>query len=203
MDWSQIFQLVGALGKTGAGVYSAFQKQPLPPGFAEASQAASNANTYAQASLDPSSPYFRNIAEGEEQRLRGDLVTSIQEIIRANLARQGKGAFVNPERRDETVWRALTQGFRDAGMRARELARSRLMELSGASRGQAAAYAPMMQYGFLNQAINRGNQAAGIGGAFDAISRTGDLFKKPGTKEHGAASTPDDYKFGQATARWW
>lgn len=192
MDWGNIINLIGALGKTGAGIYSAFEKQPLPPGYAEAAQANANANTYMAASLDPSSVYFRNLADTEEQKQRGDLINSVYSIIRANLAHGGHGAFVNPERRDETVWRALTQGFRDAGMRARELARSRLLEMAGASRTGAAAYGPMMQYGFLNQAINRANQAAGIGGSFDTVSRIGESMKnKPGTKEIGMASTPD------------
>lgn len=194
MDWGQLIQLFGALGKAGTGIGMAFQKQPLPPGFQEAAQSASNANTYMAASADPSSPYFRNIADLEEQKMRGDLVSTIQEIIRANLAKGGRGAFVNPERRDETVWRALTQGFRDAGMRARELARTRLMEMAGGARQQSAAYGPMMQYGFLNQAMNRGNQAAGVGGIFDTVSRFGESMKKPGTKDHGAASTPDWFK---------
>lgn len=197
MDWGSIINLIGALGKTGAGIGMAFQKQGLPPGFQEAAQANANANTYMAASLDPNSAYFRNIAETEEQRQRGDLINSIQSIIRANLARGGRGAFVNPERRDETVWRALTQGFRDAGMRAREIARSRLLEMAGASRTGAAAYGPMMQYGFLNQAINRGNQAAGVGGAFDTVSRFGEAMKKkPGTKEFGTDSTPDWFTSG-------
>lgn len=197
MDWGSLIQMIGALGKTGAGIGMAFQKQPLPPGFQEAAQANANANTYMSASLDPSSAYFRNIAESEEQNQRGDLINSIQSIIRANLARGGRGAFVNPERRDETVWRALTQGFRDAGMRAREIARTRLLEMAGASRSGAAAYGPMMQYGALNQMINRANQAAGIGGAFDTVSRIGEATKKKqGTKEFGAASTPDSWNPG-------
>lgn len=192
MDWSSIIQLIGALGKTGAGIGMAFQKQGLPPGFQEAMQSQSDANTYLAASNDPNSAYFRNIAETEEQKQRGDLLSSIQSIIRANLARGGRGAFVNPERRDETVWRALTQGFREAGMRSREIARERLLQMAGVSRSGAAAYGPMMQYGFLNQAINRGNQAAGIGGAFDTVSRVGEAMgRKQGTKEFGKASTPD------------
>lgn len=190
--WGNIISLIANLGKSGVGIGKAFEKQPLPPGYAEAMQAQSDANTYMRASLDPSSAYFRNLADTEEQKQRGDLINSVYSIIRANLAHGGRGAFVNPERRDETVWRALTQGFRDAGMRARELARSRLLEMAGASRTGAASYGPMMQYGALNQMINRANQAAGIGGTFDTVSRIGESMKnKPGTKEAGMASTPN------------
>lgn len=190
--WGDLVSVIAGLGKTGAGIANAFQKQPYPPGFQEAMQAQHNANTYLAASADPSSPYFRNIAEGEEQRMRGDLVSSIQEIIRANLARQGRGAFVQPERRDETVWRALIQGFRDAGMRSRELARTRLLQMSGASSAMADNFRGPMAIGAEINRMNRNARLAGTAGSFDALGAFGSMLK-PGTKEHGTASVPNSW----------
>jgi hypothetical protein len=171
------------------------QKQPYPPGYEQTLQAQSNANTYLAASADPSSPYFKNLMEVEEQRQRGDLVSSIQDIIRANQARGGRGAFVNPERRDETVWRALMQGFREAGFRSREMARNRLLDMAGASSRVASGYGPAMQYAATTDFLNRASRMAGTQGAFEAANRLPAAIDrafgtKPGNKDFGVASIP-------------
>lgn len=192
-SWGDLIRVIGTLGKAGAGMATAFSRQPYPPGMMEAMQASDWANQYARASLDPSHPYFRAAAETEEQRQRGDLVTAIQDIIRANLARRG-GAFVNPERRDETVWTALVRGFREAGLRAREMARNRLLEMAGTQSNLAKSYAPMMQAGWLTDSLNRQSRSAGLTGAFDTAIGIGDWMKQRGGIARGKESVPDAWK---------
>jgi hypothetical protein len=204
MDIGSLIQLLGGVGKVGTGIMSAFQKEPLPYGVAESANAANAANVYANAALDPSSPYFRNLAETEEIRGRNDLISSIHEIIRQHASRSATGrGTINPERRDETVWSMLAKGFQEAGLRAREAARQKLVEMSGAQRGIAASYGGLAQPSMMMQMLNRGSRNAGLSGAFDAVGILGEKAKGSDAKSKAQASTPDDYKMGQATHRWW
>lgn len=195
MDLGEIIKLIGALGGAGTGIGMAFQKQGYPPGYMESMAAANAASTYANASLDPNSPYYRNIAETEELRGRGDLITAIRQMVMSDASRRARGlATINPERRDETIWGALVKGFAEAGLRAREMARARLLEMAAAQRGIASSYAPMMQAGFLTDALNRGTRAAGTAGAFDTVMKLGDWIGQKDKKTKGVQSTPSAYR---------
>jgi hypothetical protein len=196
MDIGGIIQLLGGLGKVGGGIMSAFDKEPLPYGTTEAANAANAANIYANASLDPSSPYFRSLAETEELRGRGDLISSIHEILRQQASRNatGKGT-INNERRDETVWGMLTKGFQEAGLRAREMARQKLIDMSGAQRGIAASYGGLGQNSMMIQMLNRGSRNAGMAGTWDAVGALGSKVKQDSdAKSKADASTPDWFK---------
>lgn len=198
IDWGQLLKAIGSVGHAGAGIFSAFQKQPLPPGYLEALQAQNDARTYLAASADPSSAYFQNLAATEEQRGRNDLISAVHELIRQNASRLATGrGTINPERRDETIWGMLAKGFQEAGLRAREVARQRLIDMAGGSSAMARNYGGLSEIGLYNQALNSRNRNTGISGAFETISRTGDAFKKKqGTTSFGTASVPDTYKTG-------
>lgn len=209
MDTASLIQLIGNLGKAGTGVFSAFQKQGYPPGFTEAMQAQNDARTYLAASADPSSPYFRNLAETEELRGRNDLIAAVGEMIRQQASRNATGrGTINPERRDETVWGMLTKGFQEAGLRARETARQKLIDMAGGSSAMARGYAPVMQTGFFNDALNRQARNTGLSGAFDTAIRTGEWLgsRKPGKTAGGTAGdvATGGVKFGMSSVPdWW
>lgn len=200
MDVSQIIQLLGGLGKVGTGLMSAFQKEPMPYGTEQAANALNASSVYANASLDPSSPYFKALAETEETRQRNNLISSIGEIIRQQSSKRATGAgTINPERRDEMVWGILAKGFQEAGLRAREVARQRLVEMSGAQSGIAKGFGGIGDAALKTQLINRASRSSGLAGGFEAVNTLSQLLKK----KDPMASTPDDYKFGQATSQWW
>ena len=210
MDWSSIadiLRLVGGVGKVGTGIMSAFQKEPLPMGLQESMQAASNANTYSQAALDPSSPYFKPIQETEELRGRGDLISSVDQIIRQMASRNATGrSTINPERRDEAVWGVLAQGFREAGLRARELARQKLMDAAGAQTGIARSYATLSQPSMLNSLFNRSARNAGTAGAFEGVNALSGIFgqKKGAGRTHESFQGPGSVGFGNSSIpNWW
>ena len=198
MDWSQIadiIRLVGGVGKAGMGIMSAFEKEPLPYGVAEAGQAAHNANVYANASLDPSSPYYRNIVETEELKGRGDLIASVDQIIRQLASRSATGrGTINPERKDEMVWGVLAKGFQEAGMRAREMARQKLLEMSGAQRGIASSYSGLANPSMMMQLLNRQSTMAGRSAAFESVNALAGTMKTK--KDQGVASIPDWWSGG-------
>lgn len=202
MDWSSIadiIRLVGGVGKLGAGVMSAFEKEPLPYGVAEAAQAANAANVYANASLDPSSPYFRPLAETEELRGRSDLIASVDQIMRQLASRSATGrATINPERRDEMVWGILAKGFQEAGLRAREMARQRLLDMAGAQRSVASTYSGLTNPSMLMQMFNRQSRMGGLSGAFEGVNALSGVVDKYGKskKEQGLSSVPDSWNQG-------
>ena len=197
-NWGEIIRLIGSLGNVGSGLYSSFRKEPIPYGIQEGAQAAQNASTYMAASADPNSPYFRNIAATEEQRGRNDLIASIDRIMREIASRGASGrGTINPERRDETIWGLLTRGFQEAGMKAREMARTQLLNMAGGEQRNAAAYGTFVQPSMLNSLFNRENQNKGLSTAFTGIERIGEYIgskKKPGTKDFGTASVPDAFR---------
>ena len=208
---SDIVRLIGGLGSVGTGVASAFRGTPMPYGVSEAANATNAANTYANASLDPSSPYFQPLAETENLRQRRDLISAVNEIIRQNASRVAGGqGTINPERRDETIWGVLARGFQEAGIRARETARQQLLNMAGTQRGIAQNYGALAQYGMQNQLLNRASQAAGTQGGFAATNAIADLFKPKGTGNSpwGAPSTPAPQQgtpaFGTSSVpNWW
>lgn len=199
MDWSNIIRLLGAAGGLAGGISSAFRREPTPYGVNEAAQQFSNANTYLQASADPNSQYFRNIADMEGQKSRMDLIQSVDRIIREMASRTAGGrGTINPERRDETVWGVLARGFQEAGMKARETARQQLLNMAGVAQRSGAAYSSLTQPSMMMQLFNRQNQNTGMAAASQGAMRFGEMIAKPkqGTMDFGLASVPD--MFGNA-----
>lgn len=196
-DWSQIIRALGAGAGVLGGAVQSFRKEPLPYGVQEAAQATNNANTYLAASADPNSAYFQNIAGTEEQRGRTDLIASIDRIMREMASRKAGGrGTINPERRDESIWGILAKGFQEAGLKARETARTQLVNMAGGQQRNAASYSALVQPSMLNSLFNRENQTRGIATATTGIERFGEMLNKPkqGTTAFGQASVPDWYK---------
>ncbi len=139
----QAGQALGALG----GIASLFQKQRDPyreiPSLIPMLQAAMASKTYAEASADPNSPYFKNLAALEEETIRRDSVANIlKQITLQNRARargQVAGA-VTGERQDEARAGALAELFARGKEQSRFNARDQLTRAAGAN-AQAAQLA--------------------------------------------------------------
>lgn len=193
MEFGDIIGLIGALGKAGTAGAGLLQPQRDPTGVREALQAAADARAYSGWAADPTSQAFKNIQGSYSLENRRSLIDAIQEIIRANNLSAAKGilpAAVNPERRDETVYRTLTKGFMDAESTARDQARNFLMQAAAANQGSGAFYANIAKTTGETQKTNIANRASGQNLLFDALNQV----TKVGTKAFGQKSVPDQYR---------
>ena len=133
------------------------------PGLAEARAASQQAMRFSAAAADPNSPEFQNLAALYEGQRKRDLADSSSEIMKRNRfekARGGVGFGINPERRDEARYGALTKGFAASGDMAREEARRSLLQSAGGSAQAAQSMGPVMNiYG---NAANQNRQNENI-----------------------------------------
>lgn len=185
MDLSALFQALPAVAKLGAGFMASQQELDNPAGMMAALQALSNAQAYTADAMNPSSQNFRNVEEAESLRGRLNLIEAIRAIARQNNIAAAKGiapVSVNPERRDETVYRALTRGFLDNQIQARDRARAFLLNAARANRQTAGAYAPVMAFSDRTNRFNRASQMGGQNALFTGIGEftkvLPDLFKR-------------------------
>jgi len=174
MDFTALIQTIPALAKLGAGFAASQKEYPYPAGMDQAMQALANANAYTSDAMNPNSANFKNVAEGERLAGRLSLIDAIRTIVRQNNVAAAKGigpVSINPERRDETVWRALTRGYMDNQVAARNRAREFLLNAARASRQNAAGYSPMMVMGDRVNAFNRASSMGGTNALLTGIER--------------------------------
>ena len=137
------------------------------------------AKTYSEASLDESSPYFKNISAVQEEKNRSDLIAAIKQMMIQNRRAKARGSVgfgVNPERADETRSSMIAQGFYTAQQRARDQARSILMSAAQAQQGLAGAYAAPSQIFASSADAQRGDRAGIYEGIGKVISGLPDIF---------------------------
>lgn len=190
--------LGGGVGSIASGLFSLFggtKRSPTTdlPYLQNMVNAISAANTYGTAAMDPSSPYFQNVAAAQEEANRANLIQSIQSIMQQNAKARAIGApgfSVNPERSDEARQYAVTRGYYNAQQLARQQARDILLSQSANMRQQANAYGPLNNiYG--NYANYNSSQTAG--GAQQIASGLGPVLQNifGGSTD----STPKQYNF--------
>jgi len=208
-DFGGIGSLVSGaaeLGKLAFGVSQSTKKQKTPKGTEEALAAAREATAAAKeaqalikAAGDPNDP--RNIAQTdfEEGKIKSDLVESIRQLIAQHnraRARGTTGVFVNPERRDEAVSRAMTTGFAEARDQARTRARDFLLrsaaaqsQATGALTGAAGAFGFPTAVNAQTDQANRTNQANAVNAVLDAFQtpRVTNIFNGLGDWVSGQA----------------
>jgi hypothetical protein len=166
--------VIGAI--TGSGnKRSASSEVPGMEQYVQQSlQGQKNAQTYADAAVDPNSAWFRNLSalfreQEESTAIRGIRAGEVrQQRMRARGIPQ---AFVSdPERRDERA--DPTRLFRDAAFNSRNAAMQALLNASGKSAATMGdpnkAFQLFKDYGSL-EANRRGEQASQFGKTFDSI----------------------------------
>ncbi len=177
-------KLIGA----GVGLYNLFDKPEPPAALRQAEEAAIASRRYADAAANPDSPEFKNLAALEEQKIKNDLVASIEEIMKANrrAAATGRVGFsVNPERRDEFRAQAVARAFADAGERAKRLASDKLLAAANAASRSAMAFSPVINSQMYMGALDRQRRGDFLEATQDAIGSVGDVFDLRGPKGSG------------------
>ncbi len=144
------------------------QEIPILQSMIDAAEAS---RVYAQAAADPSSKFFVNLAGMEEERLRRDFMSNLRQILvshRRARARGAPGFGINPERRDESRYRAIITFFEEAKDKARQLARQMLLQASQASAGAAGSFGPAVN-AFGTYGGYEANRQAGLGEAIGSL----------------------------------
>ena len=134
---------VGAIAGGVGGLIGAFGGAGRSGAEKDASKAADTAIEFAKAAADPTSARFKNLAALFEEIDRRRSVEAIQRSMRESQrarARGDVGFAVNPERRDESRYKALANAFMRAKEQSRLEARDTLMGASRAATGAAGAY---------------------------------------------------------------
>lgn len=107
-----------------------------------ARKSAKQARKLAAAAADPTSARFQNLSGLYDEENRRDLVSAIDRIMRVSARARARGDTqfgVNPERRDESRYRALAQAFMNSKEAARREARDTLLAASRGITGSAGA----------------------------------------------------------------
>lgn len=177
-DVPELFEAGGGLYKAAAGIRelgrtrNPYDEIPVLQAMVNAAEAA---RVYARDAANPESANFRNLAALTEAQDRGAAVENINRIMSENARARARGSVgfgINPERRDETRAKALTDAFRSARERARLVARDTLLAASQGAANAAGAYAPsagiLGQYGQFNTERRAGQQEA-IGSAIEGL----------------------------------
>lgn len=152
---------IADLGGAAANVVN-MSRRPNPmrdiPTLQNAINASEAARTYANAAVNPASAHFKNLQMLEEARVKRDLVAGIEEVMRANRRARATGRVgvnINPERRDESISRAIAEQFAQAGDRASKLASDKLAAAANAESRNASSlshtYSPFAQYAALGR----------------------------------------------------
>ena len=143
------------LGVAGLALkaYDTFGNQQEVP---ESTRRVSERATQIQdALLNPAgSPLFQQLQGQEEERIMGDFTKALNQASVQNnrrVARGGGMGFVQPERRDESIYYALSRFPTEAQRQARDQARSYLSAALGASQ-------PMMAAGTAQMGVDTANR---------------------------------------------
>ena len=137
---------VGNIVQGAAGIASLFGDRDEPEANQQASRAINEAIKLAKASANPNSRAFKNLVALEEESNRLSAIKAIQDFLKQNqrnIARGGISGVVNPERRDESVMKALARSFVDARERARIQARNTLSNAASSLTGSGQALNPV------------------------------------------------------------
>lgn len=130
-------------GTAGYQIYRALKGRKGSKQLKGSTDAAKRAAKLAEKAGDPTSARFKNLESLFNERHRRELVQAIDKVMRVASrakARGGAGFAINPERRDESRYKALATAFMEAKDRSRIDARNTLLGQSQALQGAAKSY---------------------------------------------------------------
>lgn len=130
------------LAASGAQLAQAFGGRGESGESKSARKSAKQARKLAAAAADPTSKRFQNLSGLYDEENRQDLIAAIDRVMRVSARARARGDTqfgINPERRDESRYRALAQAFLDSKQAARREARDTLLAASQGITGSAGA----------------------------------------------------------------
>lgn len=164
---------LGGIGSAGTAIAGLFgsKKAKLPPEVAEAQRIQSS---LLRGLTGGNSPEFNAMVEGEANNSRTALLKAVNEIVRQNrrsMTRGPMGVISNPDRRDETISRALMGVYENENDRARAAAKQTAAQMLGASGGVMRGGMEADQYARSAGANRTADLATGFQAAGKGIQR--------------------------------
>lgn len=141
-------------------------------------------NELIAAAGDPTSKRFVNTAALFNEQRKGDMLSAINAIMRANRRAKARGAIgvgINPERRDEALSSAILRGFERSGNLSRLDARNALMQQA---EGYRQTFPLQERYGQANYT----SRLTGEETMFDAIRK---MFEQ---NQPSQSAAPEDWR---------
>lgn len=172
-----------AIGGIGAGVSAIAGlfgkgKVKLP---AEAVEAQRIQSSLLRGLTGGSSPEYDNMVASERDRSRTELLKAVNEIVRQNrrASTRGRvGVLVNPDRRDESIARALMGVYENENDRARAAAKQTALGVLGGAGNVANTSLNMQQVGEQNRINRMSGMAQGFQAAGQGVARGADAFSQ-------------------------
>lgn len=164
----------------GAGLVGAFRGRREPAVSREQADISRQAAEFAQLSVSPNDPRFRNLLALFEEQNRRANIQAIQGLFKTSRrakARGDVGFGINPERRDEAIAQALSRNFQLGAERARGETREAFLGASQAGAGAARGLSVPSFLAARYEALNTKNLATGIEAGGDVLRGLEDLFR--------------------------
>lgn len=133
-------QAAGTLVPIIGSMFSRSSKTPKATAAQRAlEQNVANQSYLARALVDPSNELYKRLGEEERNYSRSLFARQLRDLLVANqrASIRGRAPLIDPERRDETAFNLLANNERDLGIKADEVARSRIASALSGMQGQA------------------------------------------------------------------
>lgn len=173
-----------------AQIARAFKGRKESKASKDARKAAKQSGRLAGYAADPTSQPFRNLAGTYDRENRASLIQAVNRIMKENArdkARGGVGFGINPERRDESRYKALARSFMDSREASRREARDTLLAGSQGLAGAARAQPVPTSEG--RQAANFDRTTTGISGAVSLADIIAKMFGQQGGGRQVSSTT--------------
>lgn len=166
----QAMSALSAAKNVGKGV------QQTPADIAQL-QALANRERLIKAITDPNDVLLKNITAGEQQALNASTQQQLSNLLAANRKAQllGRQTYFNPERKDESISKFLSDAATTNANTARSNALERIMEAAGGYTGQASGYGGIAPRQQAMQTTNRAIPSTLFGAGADALKGGGSM----------------------------
>lgn len=123
------------------GIIGLFQKNNKTPGERASEGYLNQANDYTNLSMNPGDPRYKAMVDNEKQGIQNDFLSTLRDMVEANRrqASMGRTQFFDPERRDETMFSAITKGKQQADQQANSNVLNRINMAINNLRGNSVA----------------------------------------------------------------
>ena len=123
------------------GIIGMFQKINKTPQERAAEGYLNQSNDYINMSMNPADPRYKAMVDVEKQGIHNDFLTSLRDMIEANRRQRtlGRTEIFDPERRDESMFSAITKNKQQADGQANSNVLNRINMAIGNLRGNSNA----------------------------------------------------------------
>jgi hypothetical protein len=160
------------------GIIGMFQKINKTPQERAAEGYLNQSNDYINMSMNPDDPRYKAMVGVEKQGIQNDFLSSLRDMIEANRRQRtlGRTEIFDPERKDESMFSAITKNKQQADQQANVNVLNRINASIANLRGNSNAMLGIaeMEQGRRDQ--KRQRNLAGLGAASQGVSSVMKMF---------------------------